>query len=221
MRAWVRIPLTTFLYASNIWDGSERRKHGKKPRTSLQQVVLFWAKFVNKGIPETGHTNRPVVPRLVEMPKRKLQGDGHVPLHTASKYALVKALVEQYHKEIDEACSKASMPEWCRDVVSNEVIEDPIVLPCGHTFHRENLLYEVLKAKPFTMTCPVPGCKQKADLQTVRMSSSLALKRDIQREQQRRQVCYDAKYEELLLKMQEDTKQALDAAVHKRLKRAH
>jgi hypothetical protein len=34
-------------------------------------------------------------------------------------------------------------------------------------------------------------------------------------------VCYDAKYKELVVKMKEDIKQELDAAVNKRLKRAH
>jgi hypothetical protein len=37
----------------------------------------------------------------------------------------------------------------------------------------------------------------------------------------RRQEYYDAKYKELLSKVQEDIKQALNAAMHKRLKRAH
>ncbi len=69
--------------------------------------------------------------------------------------------------------------------------------------------------------CPVHSCEQHVELQKIRKSSKLALKRDIQSEEQRRQVCYDAKYKELVVKMKEDIKQELDAAVNKRLKRAH
>lgn len=148
------------------------------------------------------------------MSKRKLPDDEHVLLHTASKDALVKRFVEQYRKEIDEACFKAPMPEWSRDVINGKVIEDPIVLPCGHRFNRIDLLYEVIKATPITMTCPVPGCTQHVEMHIVQKSSSLALKRDIQREEKRRQVCYDAKYKELLLKMQQDIEQGLKTAMH-------
>ena len=148
------------------------------------------------------------------MPKRKLPDDEHVLLHSASKDALVKHLVEQYRKQIDEACSKPPMPEWCRDVTTNKVMQDPIVLPCRHRFDRENLLYEMLSAKPVTKKCPVPGCTLYVDLETVRMSSSLALKRDIQREEQRRHLAYMHKYEQLLHEMQQDMKQGLNTAMH-------
>lgn len=146
------------------------------------------------------------MPRLVSMPKRKA-GD--------------KGLAEKYSKEIDEVCCEMHMPQWSRDVISNEVIMDPILLPCGHRFDRENLCYKHLSAKPFLEKCPVHSCEEYVDVETIKKSSNLALKRDIQREEQRRQVCYEAKYKELLFKMQEDIKQDLDAAVHKRLKHAH
>jgi hypothetical protein len=184
-------------------------------------IVFYFGRILSiKGL-RAHAAESTAVPRHVKMPKRKLLDDEHVLLHTASKDALVKHLVEQYRKQIDEACLKASMPEWSRDVISKKVIMDPILLPCGHRFDRENLCYKILSAKPVVWKCPVPGCTQHANLQTVRMSSSLALKRDIQCEEQRRQACYDAKYKELLLEIQEDIKQALDAAVHKRPKRGH
>ena len=155
------------------------------------------------------------------MPKRKAGNKQHASLHDAGKPELEQQLAEKYSKEIDEVCCEMHMPQWSRDVISNEVITDPILLPCGHRFDRENLCYKILSAKPFLNKCPVHSCSQHVDLETIRKSSNLALKRDIQREEQRRQVWYDAKYKELLVKMQEDVKQALDAAVHKRLKHAH
>ena len=155
------------------------------------------------------------------MPKRKAGDKQHVSLHDAGKRELAQQLAEKYSKEMDEVCCETHMPEWSRDVISKKVIMDPILLPCGHRFDRENLCYKILSGKPFLNKCPVHSCELHVDLETIRKSSNLALKRDIQREEQRRQVCYDAKYKELLLKMQEDIKQALDAAVHKRLKRAH
>jgi len=184
--------------------------------------VLFWAKFVNKGIPETGHTNRPRVPRLVEMPKRKLPDGEHAPLHTASKDALVKALVEHYRKEIDEACFKAPMPEWSRDVISGKVIQDPIVLPCRHRFHRENLVYQMIMAdplEPITFQCPVPGCRQYVDLDTVQKCSSLAFKRDIQREEKLRHDAYMHRHQQLLSKMQQDIEHGLNKAMHETMLR--
>jgi predicted Holliday junction resolvase-like endonuclease len=150
------------------------------------------------------------------MRKRKAGDEPHVFLHDADKRQVAQQLAEKYSKEIDEVCSETHMPQWSRDVISNKVIMDPILLPCGHRFDRENLCYNVLRAKPFVWKCPVHSCKQHVDLETIRKSSNLALKRDIQREEERRQVCYDAKYKELLLKMQEDIKQELDAAVDKR-----
>lgn len=161
------------------------------------------------------------MPRLALMPKRKAGDKQHVSLHDAGKRELAQQLAEKYSKEMDEVCGETLMPEWSRDVISKKVIMDPILLPCGHRFDCENLCYKNLSAKPVVCKCPVPGCTQCADLETVRMPSSVPVKRDIQGEEQHRQVCYDAKHKEILLKMQEDVKQALDAAVHKRLKRAY
>jgi hypothetical protein len=163
-----------------------------------------------------------VVPRLVEMPKRKLPDGEEGPLHTTSKDALVKALVEHYRKQIDEACFKAPMPEWSRDVISGRVIQDPIVLPCEHRFHRENLICKMIMAdplEPITEQCPVSGCTQYVDLETVQKSSSLALKREIQLEEKLRHDAYMHRHEQLLRKMQQDIEDGLKRAMHETMLR--
>lgn len=89
------------------------------------------------------------MPRLGLMPKRKAGDKQLVSVHGAGKLELEQQLAEKYSKEIDEVCWETHMPQWSRDVISNEVIMDPILLPCGHRFDRENLCYKILTGKPF------------------------------------------------------------------------